>query len=150
MKPRRTQRGVVLVFSLIMLLVMTVIGVAALRENQIQTMMAANTQYQTIAFNAGEDQLAQVEQNVKSVVKDLCLTKDTYTLNQLQSQIPEIVGCWQILPTVNSSCDRSCAPGAAEFVDVYRIQIKQSSLFRGEQRTLRSLVMLKIRPPIDD
>lgn len=51
---RRTQRGAVLVTSLVLLLVMTILGVASLRSSSLEERIAANTVMLTQAFHAAE------------------------------------------------------------------------------------------------
>jgi type IV pilus assembly protein PilX len=68
----RGQRGAALVFSLLILLVLTILGVAALRTSTLEQMMAGNTQDQTRAFTAADTGLIRARQpaNMTSAVED--------------------------------------------------------------------------------
>lgn len=53
-KKQASQRGVALLIGLILLLVLSVLGLAAIRNTSQQTMMAAGNQQQTLTFHAAE------------------------------------------------------------------------------------------------
>lgn len=59
------QSGIALVFSLIILLVMTLLGVSIVQQNKMQFLMTANTREQTQALSSAENILALAELNVK-------------------------------------------------------------------------------------
>lgn len=63
----RTQHGAVLIMGLIMLLLMTIVGLAAIRGSGLQETMAGNMRERNMAFQAAEAALrmgeAQVENN---------------------------------------------------------------------------------------
>jgi len=54
------QRGIVLVVGLVFLLVLTIIGVTALRTTALEERMAGNLQQQTIAFQDAESRVAEL------------------------------------------------------------------------------------------
>lgn len=58
------QQGAVLVFSLVSLLLLTLLSVNMIQQNRLQFMMAANAQQQTETFAAAEDLLALTETQV--------------------------------------------------------------------------------------
>lgn len=58
---RSRQAGITLVISLILLLVMTILGVAAIRIVNTEERMAANTYDRSLAFQAAESTLKSVE-----------------------------------------------------------------------------------------
>jgi len=64
-KPSR-QNGVTLVISLILLLVMTLLGMAAIRLINSEERMAANTYDRSIAFQATESTLKSIEDLIES------------------------------------------------------------------------------------
>ncbi len=68
--PRR-QRGAILIVALLILLVMTIIGVSAMRTTTLDERIAANTQYKTTTFQAAESALAAAS---RFDVVDKCLT----------------------------------------------------------------------------
>ncbi len=61
----KKQNGIAIVFSLVILLVMTLLGVSVVQQNKMQFLMAANTREQTQALSNAENILALAELNVK-------------------------------------------------------------------------------------
>ena len=60
------QQGAALIISLLMLAVMTIIGVTAMSQSGLETLMAGNLQLQTNSRSVAENQLATAEQAVES------------------------------------------------------------------------------------
>lgn len=60
-RPRKRQQGVVLVVSLLMLLVLTIVGLAATRSTTLEERMAANQNDMAVAFQAAEAALRDGE-----------------------------------------------------------------------------------------
>ncbi|MEZ3184022.1 pilus assembly protein PilX [Pseudomonas sp. LM13] len=60
------QRGAVLLVALIMLLLLTILGAAAMRDTNLQERMAGNMRDHTLAFQAAEAALRFAEQEVKT------------------------------------------------------------------------------------
>ncbi|KAB7623153.1 PilX N-terminal domain-containing pilus assembly protein [Alkalilimnicola sp. S0819] len=58
---RHAQRGAALAISLILLLVMTLLGVSAMRGTTLEEKMAGNTRNRSIAFQAAEAALREAE-----------------------------------------------------------------------------------------
>ncbi len=77
------QRGVVLIFSLVMLLLITLVGVNMIQQNRLQFMMAANAQEQTTIFASAEDVLDLAENYIGG---------QRYTAWPLPNPIPSPVG----------------------------------------------------------
>lgn len=63
MAPPREQRGAVLVVSLIMLVVLTLLGLAGMNTTQMEEKMAANSQELSRAFQAAETGVAEAFEN---------------------------------------------------------------------------------------
>lgn len=63
--PQR-QRGAVLVIALIMLLILTLIGIAGLRDTQLQERMAGGAQDRELALQAAESALREAEELIKN------------------------------------------------------------------------------------
>ncbi len=59
--PNRQQRGAVLIVALIMLLLLTLVGVAGIRDTQLQEKMAGGTEDRGLAFQAAESALRAAE-----------------------------------------------------------------------------------------
>jgi len=56
---RGDQRGMALVFALVVLLILTILGVSALRTSSLEQLMSGNTQEQTRAFEAADSGLSR-------------------------------------------------------------------------------------------
>ncbi|MBB3062422.1 pilus assembly PilX family protein [Microbulbifer rhizosphaerae] len=65
--PIRTQRGAVLLVGLVMLLLMTIVGLAAVRSSKIQELMAGNMRDRNLAFQAAEAGLRAGEQALEGM-----------------------------------------------------------------------------------
>jgi len=72
----RKQTGVALIISLIMLVLMTIIGLAAIRVSLMEEKMAANSRDQALAFQAGEIALRDGESWLMSRVVEPIPTND--------------------------------------------------------------------------
>lgn len=62
------QQGMALVMSLVILLVLTLLGVAAMNTSSLQILMTGNSQYQTSALNTAEDTIRTAEDLVAGLV----------------------------------------------------------------------------------
>ncbi len=71
-KPPQTQHGAALVVALVMLVILTLIGVAAMNSSTIELIMAGNTQLQTRALAEADRTLTTAETMAKglTVVSD--------------------------------------------------------------------------------
>ena len=67
-RPHYSQQGIVLVTALIMLLVLTILGVTAMNNSTMQTLMAGNSQYQTVALNRAELTIRAGETLVDNII----------------------------------------------------------------------------------
>jgi len=83
--PGSRQRGVVLVISLLMLLVLTMIGLAATRGTTIEQRMTANQNDQEVAFEAAEAALRAGESELSgaATVDYASNTAGAYTLSTM-------------------------------------------------------------------
>lgn len=74
----RTQRGVALFISLVLLLILTIIGVSAVQTTTMETRMARNEHDSMLAFQAAESALRDAEEVLEGVVTTATFT-DTGT-----------------------------------------------------------------------
>lgn len=72
------QHGAVLIVSLILLLVMTLIGVFAMRDTILQERMAGNARDRDMAFQAAEGALRDAARNISSEVAFTDPTSDSW------------------------------------------------------------------------
>ncbi|KJS73675.1 MAG: pilus assembly protein PilX [Pseudomonas sp. BICA1-14] len=78
------QRGAVLLVALIMLLLLTILGAAAMRDTNLQERMAGNMRDHNLAFQAAEAALRFAEQEVKTDYANLV----NDSLYPIDEQIP--------------------------------------------------------------
>lgn len=64
--PRARQQGISLLIVLILLVVMSVLGIAVLRSSALQERMAANVYDRSLAFQAAEAALRNIQNNILS------------------------------------------------------------------------------------
>lgn len=90
---KHTQRGAVLIVGLIMVLLMTTIGLAAIRGSGMQEMMAGNVRDRNLAFQAAEAGLREAEKTLGDL--DLMPPFDGSRTGFLDSASPVIgAGSW--------------------------------------------------------
>ena len=66
-----SERGMVLVIGLVMVLLITIIGISAIRGSGLQESMAGNMRDRNVAFQAAESALREGEAEVSPAVKSL-------------------------------------------------------------------------------
>jgi type IV pilus assembly protein PilX len=81
----RYQRGAVLTFALVVLLILTILGVATLRTSSIEQMMAGNTQEMTRAFEAAESGLAKAITDTTNFASMTAPANVTYTFSNMKA-----------------------------------------------------------------
>jgi Tfp pilus assembly protein PilX len=82
------QRGVALVFALVVLLILTILGVSALRTSSLEQLMSGNTQEQTRALEAADSGLSHALhdiQNSTTSVDPTSYVNNTQYTYQVQS-----------------------------------------------------------------
>jgi len=68
LKSQRRQRGVVLIVSLIMLLVVTLLAVSSMQGTMLEEKMAGNTKDRNLAFQTTESAIREAEDFIEGVV----------------------------------------------------------------------------------
>lgn len=68
MKPTHRQRGVVLIVSLIMLLVVTLLAVSSMQGTVLEEKMAGNSKDRNLAFQTTESAVREAETYIESIV----------------------------------------------------------------------------------
>lgn len=82
-----SQSGAVLLVALVMLLLLTILGAAAMRDTNLQERMAGNMRDHNLAFQAAEAALRFAEQEVKTDYNDL-VNDALYPIND---ESPDVV-----------------------------------------------------------
>jgi len=84
MKNPSRQQGVALVMSLIMLLLITIIGVSAVRMTSIDTQMAGNSIYSILVFQGAESGLGKSKDfyNIEQAARDGSIDVDESYFNE--------------------------------------------------------------------
>ena len=87
---QKKQQGLALVMSLIMLLVITIIGVASVRGSKIDTQVAGNSMFALMVFQGAESALGKVASNKDlSNVRDAALARDGDPVDIPESYLPD-------------------------------------------------------------
>lgn len=117
------QRGAVLIISLIMLLLMTILGLAAMRTSLFEEKMAANSRDQTLAFQATEIALRDAETWLMSQATEPLPTNDggnrVWNADILDPDADNAIGWWQE-PTRNAAWWNSNGEPFTQTVDNVR------------------------------
>lgn len=71
------QRGLALIMSLVILLVLTLLGVTSMNTSNLQSLMTSNSQYQTSALNTAEEVMVAAEAVVNAHIASGSTTRPT-------------------------------------------------------------------------
>lgn len=138
------QRGAILIFSLVALLMMTLLSVQLMRSNLLQMQIAGSAQYQTAALEDAEQTLRDIENEVANQCAQCGLDADNPAA--LAADVEAKIA-------VVKNAHVSAATGAAPSIDIdvvstyksgsdsvviYAIQVSTIGA-RGTTRTLESL-----------
>jgi type IV pilus assembly protein PilX len=90
--PHAAQRGAVLVISLILLLVMTVLGLAAMQVTRMEERMAGNYRDVNIAFQSAEAGLRDAENRIRDMIERpaTCATAPCAVPSVWERNLPEL------------------------------------------------------------
>lgn len=83
------QRGAVLIFSLVMLLLLTLASVSMIQQNKQELAMTGNTMEQTLSFARAETDLSLAEQAIKAARVNLATPDDHRCNSSVESQVNE-------------------------------------------------------------
>jgi len=116
------QSGVVLVFSLLILLLVTLLGVNMVQQNRVQFLMAANAQQQSTIFSSAEDVLTLAETYINSMRYEVWPLHAPYTATDLANPFPvssvdKIGNTLYILPDVFGFNGTNLLPPTQDIVD---------------------------------
>ena len=96
---KKKQSGVALIVSLIMLLLMTLLGVTAVKTSLIEEKMAGNSRDVTLAFQAGETALREAEQWLTNQTDepepDNTASNRVWTYNAMDPDVNNAANWWQ-------------------------------------------------------
>ena len=62
------QRGIALIMSLVILLILTLLGVTSMNTSNLQLLMTSNSQYQMVALNTAEEVISTAQKTIKDTV----------------------------------------------------------------------------------
>jgi len=71
------QRGLALIMSLVILLILTLLGVTSMNTSNLQMLMTSNSQYQTSALNTAEEVMASAQDVVNTHIATGSTTQPT-------------------------------------------------------------------------
>ncbi|WP_454254501.1 pilus assembly PilX family protein [Pseudomonas sp. Marseille-Q8238] len=102
MNARSQQSGMVLLISLVLLLMLTLIAIAAAHQSSLQTRMAANSQQQNIAFQAAESGLSAWIKTYESSPQIAAISTsgnlDDGNRVPYQASAAAPSNCWDVVP----------------------------------------------------
>ena len=125
----RTQRGAILVVSLMLLLVLTIIGVSSMQGTALEESMAYATRDRTIALQSAEAALREGEAWIDSIVSPAALT-GTNGLYRRADTIPDYNTPATWLPANNTNYVTATAPTGSDSAKYF---IKETGLISGVQ-----------------
>ncbi len=94
------QTGVVLIFSLLILLLVTLLGVNMVQQNRVQFLMAANAQQQSTTFSSAEDVLTLAEEYINKTRYEVWPLHATYTATDFPTPFVTVIGTPGTLYTI--------------------------------------------------
>lgn len=134
------QRGAVLLIALIMLLLLTIIGMAGMRDTNMQEKMAGNLRDQNLAFQAAEAGLRFAEQQAKGSYATLsAMTDNTTTAAATYSAFPEGVAA---KPTYTIT--KLPHPGPLDMQDIVNPQTTGGESLAAGEAMILDFVLVRI------
>lgn len=139
---QRSQRGAVLIISLIFLLVLSLIGVSSMQGTSVQELMSGNLRDQYIAFNVSEATLLEGETQAAAQYKSGTFDQDnpisgTYAASFAQPSAP----VW------NATHIESITSGITGNANVLGVMVKVDATSKGKTGTsnvkLESIYLIK-------
>lgn len=90
----RQQCGIVIIFALLMLLCLTILGVASVSSSLLQTKMASSQEQQFLAFNAAEGALSEVlfEMEEQLELSTTSLLNPLLEARKISELVPSVTG----------------------------------------------------------
>ena len=90
----RQQCGIVMIFALLMLLCLTILGVASVSSSLLQTKMASSQEQQFLAFNAAEGALSEVlfEMEEQLELSTTSLLNPLLEARKISELVPSVTG----------------------------------------------------------
>lgn len=110
---RRRQAGVALIFALVILLVLTLLGVSALRISTFEQLMAGNTQEINRAFQAAESGMVRSLADPNNFSSMSSIAINEYTFSEMGAEVAVETELKQITSTRRSS--NPTGQGTADF-----------------------------------
>ena len=90
MNAMNRQHGIALVFTLLILLILTLVGISSIQQNKVQFLMAGNYRSQTMAFSEADNKLALAEEYIRSQREPLANTTNDGTCNTNAGQFTPV------------------------------------------------------------
>jgi len=121
-KSSHQQTGVVLVFSLLILLLVTLLGVNMVQQNRVQFLMAANAQQSSTSFAEAEDVLRLAEEYINNTRYEVWPLHATYTITDFPTPFVSKIGATlYTIPDV-FAYDKTNLPPTQEIInDIARV-----------------------------
>lgn len=130
----KNQRGVVLIMSLTILMVLTLIGVSAMKTSSLQERMSGNARDYQIAFEAAEFALRAGEDYVKSISTTADFTSGGGN-GKFTARTVSSTGAWQVESNWTSGNTTSVALADVSKSPEYILEILDSTYGQIENMT---------------
>ncbi len=153
------QKGAALIISLLLLAVMTLLGVTAMSQSGLETLMAGNLQTSITSLSQAENQLREVEDSLDSSdtiavpyiaydelvdPTDLLKTQESGSSGDFIGTVIEYLGP-QSLPGESIVIGRE-TPGTGSEIHLFRNTIMHSNSDNGSQRVIQSIYSVPNEP----
>jgi len=154
----KNQRGAALIVSLLILTVMTLLGVTAMSQSGLETLMAGNLQLQTSSMSEAENELVKAElalegiQNTTAIyfdydenIKPVEVLKGNAGLGEYQGSYIEYLGP-QAVPGESIIIGRE-TPRAGSEIHLFRTTALHTNSDNGARRAVQSIYVTDETPP---
>lgn len=112
------QRGAALIMSLVILVILTLLGVASMNTANLQTLMTGNAQYQTVALNTAERAIREAEVLVDGIVAGTPAPAKTDGYHNVAGGDPEVDLANFTWPD-NETADADASLGDSKYIIEY-------------------------------
>ena len=149
------QNGIILIFTLVILLLLSLLGLTSAKTSRLQFLMTSNTQYQTLSLANAEDKLSQAEGELQSLRCDYePLTPGTsYNDISLKNGVAANISGTELIDKDSDGDYCDCEQGSATcgvscILEVYVLHVDDtSSSVRGAKRVVESTFAIAPQVP---
>jgi len=139
-----SQRGAVLLVALIMLLLLTILGIAAMRDTNLQEKMAGNMRDHNLALQAAEAGLRFAEQSIKDQYDNL-VSDTLYPVNDPTPDVVEFNGfTGDVAAKPSYTVTRLPHPGPLNMQDMVNAETAGGGSLEAGESLILDFVLVRI------